>query len=366
MARSAVRTLQAFVLALAGCDDGGARSGGRDAAVAPGGPRVELDALPYARLSQYGFFRGELRSLTPVRELVPFEPVSPLWSDHAAKQRLLYLPAGEQIGFDAEDDWDLPVGAVAIKSFFFPTDQRDPDGPFEPIETRLLVRTPDGFEPYVYLWNEARGDAELLLPGRRVTVSYVNVEGDEVSHPYQVPNQNQCGNCHDRDDVARLLGVNARQLARAPSGGAGALQRFADAGLLDAEPPPIDALWALEDPAGDGPLDARARAWLEANCAHCHQPGGGGGRSGLVLLASEREPVRYGVCKAPVAAGPAAGGLQYDVLPGDPERSLFVRRMESDDPEIRMPELPVLSADPFGTALVREWIAAMAKVDCTM
>jgi uncharacterized repeat protein (TIGR03806 family) len=327
--------------------------------------RVDLEALPYDRLSEYGFFRGALRELAPATELQPFEPVSPLWSDHAAKQRLLFVPDGEQLGFAADDDWDVPVGSVAIKSFFFPDDARDPDGPFDPIETRLLVRTAVGFDAYVYLWNDERSDAELLLPGRRVSVEYVDARGERVSHPYQVPNQNQCGSCHERDDVMRLLGVNTRQLARAPrEGEPSALQRLSKARLVDAGPTDAGDLGALEPPAGDGPLDARARSWLEANCAHCHQPGGGGGRSGLVLLASERERVRYGVCKAPVAAGPGAGGLEYDIVPGDPERSIFVHRMESSDPEIRMPELPVLSPDPFGTALVREWIAAMEPRGC--
>ena len=356
----------AATLLLVACEgeSGPVDAGRGDAGRAHLGPQVELDALPYARLSQYRFFRAELRTLTPVDALVPFEPVSPLWSDHAEKQRLLYVPKGEQLGFAAEGDWTFPTGTVAIKSFFFPADMRDPDGPFDPIETRLLVRGAEGFEAYVYLWNEQRTDAELLLPGRRVSVEYIDEDGEPVSQPYQVPNQNQCGNCHDRDDEMYLLGVNARQLAVGPGDSTSALERFADEGLLDIEPPPVAELAPLEDPRGDGALDGRARAWLEANCAHCHRSGGGGGRSGLVLLASEREPVRYGVCKAPVAAGPAAGGFSYDVVPGDPDRSIFVHRMESDDPEIRMPELPVLSADPFGNRLVREWIQQLTPAGC--
>lgn len=343
----------ALALALGACtSEAGAR-----------GVHVDVAKLPYAMLSDYGFFQGEPRELAAAPELVPFEPVSPLWSDGAFKQRQLYVPEGETIGFAEDDDWEFPVGTVAVKSFLFPRDRRDPEGTLDPVETRLLVREKDGFQGYVYLWNEERTDAELLLPGKRLTIEYKDQDGKPATQRYQVPNQNQCENCHARDDVMVLLGVHTRQLNHEVHGD-NQLDVVAEADLFAHALPPGDELPALADPGGDAPLDQRARAWLEANCAHCHRPGGGGGRSGLTLLASEDEPRAFGVCKSPVAAGPASGGLQADIVPGRPDESIAVFRMESDDPEIRMPELPVLTADPFGTQLVRDWIAAMSPEGC--
>lgn len=343
----------ALALACAGCaSDAGSR-----------GVNVDLARVPYPMLSEYGFFEGDARDLAPAHELVPFEPVSPLWSDGAYKARLLYVPEGETIGFDEKDAWEFPVGTVAVKTFLFALDRRDPGGSLDPIETRLLVREKDGFQGYVYLWNDERTDAKLLLPGKRLTVEYTDEDGKRAEQRYQVPNQNQCKNCHARDDVVYLLGVHTRQLNHEVRGD-NQLDVLANAGLFARRLPPRDGLPALANPSGKASLDDRARAWLEANCAHCHRPGGGGGRSGLVLLASEDEPRAYGVCKAPVAAGAGSGGLEADIVPGRPDESIAIFRMESDDSEIRMPELPVLTADPFGTELVRDWIQAMTPAGC--
>jgi hypothetical protein len=41
-----------------------------------------------------------------------------------------------------------------------------------------------------------------------------------------------------------------------------------------------------------------------------------------------------------------------------------VFRMESTDPELKMPELPTLTSDVHGTELIRAWIAAMPKASC--
>lgn len=45
------------------------------------------------------------------------------------------------------------------------------------------------------------------------------------------------------------------------------------------------------------------------------------------------------MCKAPVAAGTGSGGRRYGIVPGQPVASIMVFRLESTEPEIRMPEL---------------------------
>jgi hypothetical protein len=65
-----------------------------------------------------------------------------------------------------------------------------------------------------------------------------------------------------------------------------------------------------------------------------------------------------------VSAGPGAGDRSYDIVPGDPDSSILVFRMESTDPELKMPELPTLTSDAKGTELVRAWIAGMQKSSC--
>jgi hypothetical protein len=112
-------------------------------------------------------------------------------------------------------------------------------------------------------------------------------------------------------------------------------------------------------------LERRARAYLDANCSHCHRPGGEAGSTALDLRAETEDAFKLGTCRTPVAAGPGSGQHRYDIVPGDPDASIMVFRMESTDPELKMPELPTLTSDAAGTALVREWIAAMPpSTDC--
>jgi hypothetical protein len=61
----------------------------------------------------------------------------------------------------------------------------------------------------------------------------------------------------------------------------------------------------LDDEAA--PLDARARAWLDVNCAHCHRREGPASNSGLFLTWGEQDPVALGIAKRPVAAGRGSG-----------------------------------------------------------
>ena len=62
---------------------------------------------------------------------------------------------------------------------------------------------------------------------------------------------------------------------------------------------------AWNDPA-TGTLEARARAYLEVNCANCHNSTGAANTTGLYLSDRELDPMRIGFCKTPVATGKAA------------------------------------------------------------
>jgi len=69
------------------------------------------------------------------------------------------------------------------------------------------------------------------------------------------------------------------------------------------------------------------------------------------------------LCKSPIAAGPATGDNEYDIVPGDADSSILVYRMESVAPAIKMPELSKSLVHSEGIELVREWIDSLPG-DC--
>jgi hypothetical protein len=124
-------------------------------------------------------------------------------------------------------------------------------------------------------------------------------------------------------------------------------------GLYEPSTAPKLAVW---DDASTGDLNSRARAYLDANCGHCHSRQGPANTSGLYLDITEKDVSHLGVNKTPVAAGRGAGDLQFDIVPGQPQNSILVYRMKTNDPAIAMPEIGREQVHKEGLALIEEWI----------
>ena len=112
------------------------------------------------------------------------------------------------------------------------------------------------------------------------------------------------------------------------------------------------------DPSS-GDLDARARSYLDINCGTCHRFGAAAATSALYLDLAENDAEHLGVCKAPVSAGRGAGNLLFDIVPGEPEESIVVHRMESTKPKVMMPEIGRTLTHAEGVDLIREWIGTL-------
>ena len=72
-----------------------------------------------------------------------------------------------------------------------------------------------------------------------------------------------------------------------------------------------------------------------------------------------------GIYKATVSAGAGTGGHTYSIVPGHPEESIMVYRMNSTNPGAMMPELGRSLIHQEGVALISEWIKEM-EVDETI
>ena len=63
--------------------------------------------------------------------------------------------------------------------------------------------------------------------------------------------------------------------------------------------------------------------------------------------------------KEPVSAGNGAGGLNYDIIPGDAAHSILAYRMNSSTPGTAMPEMARTIIHQEGVRLIKEWINQM-------
>lgn len=300
------------------------------------------DAAFARNLSDYRFFTDGARQV-PNSAVTPYALKTPLWSDGAEKLRFIYLPEGTRLEADGEGLLRFPVGAAIIKTFAFGEGAER-----RLIETRVLLHRADGWVALPYRWNADQTDATLALAGGRLDL--VTPAGAAIS--YAIPNKNQCKTCHSKDGQVIPIGPKARNLSAAWLG------QMVKVGALDRVPAGADSLpdWSTR---ATGPAAPLARAYLDVNCAHCHQPGGGASNSGLDLRWEQDEAHAIGVFKRPVAAGRGAGGHEFSIKPGAPDASILLYRMDSAEPGIAMPELGKASVDKDGVAVVRRWIAEM-------
>lgn len=321
------------------------------------------------------------------RGVLPYDLATPLFTDYAHKLRTVWMPEGKAAHYSAGEAFDFPVGTILSKTFYYPlpesgrgqgetvlrSDDPGPDlraGGLELakvrlVETRLLVRREDGWVALPYVWNAQQTEATLKRGGELVPLTLVAADGSREQADYEVPDQNQCGGCHGDDMKSKAmhpLGPKARHLNRDfayAQGSENQLARWTQAGYLVGAPSPAAAPRNADWRDRSQPLDARARAYLDINCGHCHSPKGPGNTSGLWLDAATRDPLHLGLCKLPIAAGMGTGDRRSDIVPGQPDASIMPYRMASTDPSVMMPELGRSVAHDEGVQLIRDWIAAM-------
>lgn len=295
----------------------------------------------------------------------PFDLTTPLFSDYAQKDRIVYVPPNTQASYSESGVFQFPVGTIIAKTFTFSHDQRTPQvRGTDVVETRLLIHRADGWKGRAYIWNEDGSEALLALGGGSQSVEWIGSDGAPRVTQYQIPSTAQCSRCHvgNGDEP---IGPKARLLNRDFDYGGGLvknqLAHWSDLGILAGaplDPAAAQRLPVWDDP-DDGTLDERARAYLESNCMHCHNPAGRARFTGLYLEAARPLGGPVGVCKRPGSAGPGAGGLDYDIVPGDPEASVMIFRMASVAPQIKMPELAKSVVHDEGTQVVADWIASL-------
>lgn len=303
--------------------------------------RAPAHAVP-TKLSQTGIFRNTKTMLAP-SSLVPYEIHSPLWSDAASKHRWSYIPAGTTATMAADGTITLPPGSLLVKQFDLPDDTQPTSGRTRRLETRVMVTGTDTTYGVTYRWNAEGTDADLVLDASEEDIGDADPSKARTWH---FPSSGECWSCHKTEN--RLLGFRGEQLFTLPP---------------LAAPPPAPAAIASPSDA-NATLEARATAYLAANCSHCHHPGASYLGEGDTWNARPGVPLaERGLVGAPEHNDPMAEalGLPNGVLiaPGNAAASLLLQRMKTTDPDLRMPPILRTIADPVGTKVVEDWINAM-------
>jgi uncharacterized repeat protein (TIGR03806 family) len=330
-----------------------------------------IEAHPYLRmparpdgdipklLSQTGAFK-DASHLVPSDELIPYDLIVPFWSDGAQKLRWIAVPKGK-IELSPGGEWIFPAGTVFVKTFELPVDARDP-GAKRRLETRLLM-VQGGGSVYgvVYKWRADLSDAELLsADSLSEDVSIANAAGEFHSQTWYYPSRKDCITCHNQHSGG-VLGAKARQLNhdfRYPSGVSdNELRVWNHLGLFarplsDADIGNSPRLAAADDATHT--LEDRARSYLDANCSHCHRPGGTvAGFDARYDTPLERQELVNGAVLLDQ-------GIDRPriISPHDIWRSIAYMRINTVG-DIRMPPIDRETIDERGVGLMRAWIDSM-------
>lgn len=311
------------------------------------------------KLSEYGFFKGRLADLVPSEGLTSYELVTPLFTDYALKDRFIALPARKKGRYLSQGVMAFPDSTIIIKNFAY----RNPAKQKIMIETRLLVKDPgDGaWKVMDYLWDSTQTDAVRHITGAKVPIILLDDKDNRISTVYQVPNTNDCKRCHSNNSILSPIGPKARNLNFVREGHTpNQLTEWDQKGIIEGLPA-LTQVAQLPDwkDSKHYTLEQRARAYLDVNCAHCHTQGGDALNTGLFLEYEQKDPQHLGILKSPVSAGGGAGGLNYDVVPGDADHSILAYRMNSIEPGTAMPELARTVIHREAVKLIVDWINSM-------
>lgn len=333
-----------------------------DAEIAPANTiHVPSQNQPFKKLSEYNLFQYPFNQLQPVNGVLSYQLNTPLFSDYAEKARFVYVPDGEKIVYDADEVFNFPVGSILVKNFYYGNEDQK-----NLIETRLLIHYEDGWIGFPYVWDNDQKDAQLVIGGADKILQRPDMDGETFL--YKVPNQNQCKGCHAFNNKLVPIGPKAGNLNRVVKANGESInqldywisKRILD-GLESSGQANAFAIW--DDPTS-GTLVERARTYLDVNCSHCHRPEGAANNTGLFLNLLETNKTRLGFCKFPVAAGQGSGGRKYDIVPGKPDESILMYRVETVEPASKMPEIGRQLIHKEGVELLRDWIQSLEEEPC--
>ena len=337
------------------------------------------------KLSETGLF-ASVKDHTPAAGVVPFAVNSRQWQDGATAEHWAAFPGLSSATLHTTAKpipgmvyWHnfrmhFPKDAVLMRTLSLGTRR---------VETQLMHYDGVDWRPYSFAWRDDQTDADLVAAegaekevrdthsSRGAGGSPARIPTGELPVPriWQFHSRSQCMMCHSNQSEYALAFL-PEQLNRSMPDGQNQLVSLTEAGYLrrmgsdNKALPPFDTASAarerkLADPAdASQTLDARARAYLHANCGHCHSDHGGGSvplRLQFPLTAAEMNAVGVRPTRGDFGLPDAA-----IIKPGDPWASTLYYRMAKFGRD-RMPHIGAERPDEPGLKLIEDWIISMAS-----
>jgi len=295
------------------------------------------------------------------KELYPFKPQYPLWTDGAIKIRYAYVPANSQIDSSDMNDWKFPVGTIFWKEFNFK--QRK-------VETRVIALTAKGWLFGSYQWNETQTSAILASEQGAKNVAPIGHYkfGKELKH--HIPSKLQCKACHDLGR-SMILGFDALQLSDDKDPLANQwdipsthitsfnVSSLVKNNLLSHPPAKAERINSNSD------LERSALGYLHGNCGNCHRPTGAAQHTKLFFrheMGSQSEATIETAVHQKTFNYTLPGIAKtntYRILPGSPALSAVWFRMNSRHAKHQMPKIGSQVVDTQGSNLIFDWILSL-------
>ena len=324
--------------------------------------QFDINAELPSNLTEFNFFEGELKNLDPVFGVIPYDVITPLFTDYAHKKRFIWMPDNVNATFNSDGTiLSFPTSTILIKSFYYNNVQ--PTNTTRIIETRLMIKKEDGWIFADYIWNDEQTEAFLDLSGSNTNVEWTE-NGVTRNISYRIPTENECFICHKNGTEPTPIGLKPQNLNKSISyeeeGNLNQLQKLIDFGYLeDNMPTSINTVVDWED--STQPIDLRMRSYVDMNCAHCHSDLRHCDYRPLRLAYNETDDnTNLGVC---VDADTSFPGLSTLIVPGNKNRSVLYYRLNSVQEDERMPLLGRTILHDEALDLVDEWINSIST-DC--
>lgn len=318
---------------------------------------VDLNAVPYPKLSDYKFYEGDMKNLEPALGVLPYDLNSTLFTDYAHKKRFVWMPANVKASYVADTEiLEFPTGAVLIKNFYY--DHVQPGNVTRIIETRLMIKKSDGWIFANYVWNDEQTEAFLDLDGSYTEVTWT--EGTETKNAmYRIPSGVECHTCHKSSNNPIPIGPkpqNLNKLYAYSDGTKNQLTKWVEAGYLNSNLP--NSIVSTVDWTDETqPIELRVRSYIDINCAHCHREGSHCDYRPMRFAFNETAtPVNLGIC---VAADDPIPGTTHIVTRGNKEESVMYYRLNNVVENERMPLLGRTIIHTEAVDMIGQWIDSM-------